>query len=325
MAGLKNVRQRRTDALTRVSWQQFETLLADYYRAQGYTVEHVGTGLSGAESDGGIDLKLRRDGRYVVVQCKHWNAKQVTHNPMHELLGVMLTEGATGAILVTSGEFTRAAWEKAQALPQITLIDGQAAREMLGPLLDEPGSPTVPAPAPSRADQPMARRQHVVPATSAPMAHRLIENAASRLICAAEDRIRYGGRSHRSRRRSSGPLTSLLGAFGAKLLVAAFGLIVMLVCIQVFLSQMHKTVAGIGPQSAQGAQRVAPSQRPMALQVAATPLQRSTEATLAAPPRQVDQIPQMSIGNTMSKTEQEEWKRKNAESMRILEATTPEL
>jgi len=107
--------------------------------------------------------------------------------------------------------------------------------------------------------------------------------------------------------------------------VAAFGLIVMLVCIQVFLSQMHKTVAGIGPQSAQGAQRVAPSHHPMALQVAATPLQRSTEATLAAPPRQVDQIPQMSIGNTMSKTEQEEWKRKNAESMRILEATTPEL
>jgi len=57
----------------------------------------------GSRYDGGIDLKLRRGDEYVVVQCKHWNAKQVPHNDVHQLLGVMLSESATGAIFVTSG------------------------------------------------------------------------------------------------------------------------------------------------------------------------------------------------------------------------------
>jgi len=41
--GLKNVRQRRDDALARVGWDQLELLLAAYCRGQGYAVEHVGT------------------------------------------------------------------------------------------------------------------------------------------------------------------------------------------------------------------------------------------------------------------------------------------
>ena len=77
MNGLKNVRNRRADALTKVGWDQLEVLLADYYRAQGYRVDHCGTGGTHARFDGGIDLKLRKDDAYVLVQCKHWNAKQV--------------------------------------------------------------------------------------------------------------------------------------------------------------------------------------------------------------------------------------------------------
>jgi hypothetical protein len=325
MAGLKNVRQRRTDALTRVSWQQFETLLADYYRAQGYVVEHVGTGLSGGESDGGIDLKLRRDGRYVVVQCKHWNAKQVTHNAMHELLGVMLTEGATDAILVTSGEFTRAALEKAQALTHITLIDGEAARAMLGSLLDALPSTAEPVPIRLHADEPMARRTQVLLASSPPLAHRLVEDAASRLISAAEDRIRYGGRSRRSDRRGAGLLTSMLGALGAKLAIVAIGLILMLVCVQMFLSQMQKTVVSLSRQNVQAVQPAASHPRPSLSQPAAASLQRSSTLTLPSPAQQAAVKPQASIGTTMSKAELEAWQRKNAESMRILESTTPEL
>ncbi len=322
MAGLKNVRQRRTDALTQVSWQQFETLLADYYRAQGYAVEHVGTGLSGGESDGGIDLKLRRDGRYVVVQCKHWNAKQVTHNAMHELLGVMLTEGATDAILVTSGEFTRAALEKSRTLPHITLIDGEAARAMLGPLLN--GLPSTAEPAPIHADEPMARRTQVLLASSAPMAHRLVEDAASRLISAAEDRIRYGSRPRRSGRRGVGLLTSLLGALGAKLAVVTFVLILMLVCVQIFLGQVHKSVVSLSRQNVQTAQRAASHPRPTTPQPPTAP-PRSSALTLPSPAQQAAATPQASISTTMSQAELEAWQRKNAESMRILESTTPEL
>lgn len=88
----KNVRNRHDDSLSRVDWRDFERLLADYYRRQGYQVEHCGTGAGASRFDGGIDLKLFRDDAYLVVQCKHWNARQVTHNAMHELAGIMLTE-----------------------------------------------------------------------------------------------------------------------------------------------------------------------------------------------------------------------------------------
>lgn len=55
-------------------------LLAAWYRSEGYEVEHVGTGATGARFDGGIDRKLRHGEQFIVVQCKHWNAMKVPHN-----------------------------------------------------------------------------------------------------------------------------------------------------------------------------------------------------------------------------------------------------
>lgn len=136
MNGLKNVRQRRDDALARVGWERLETLLAEHYRERGFRVEHVGTAGTGARFDGGIDLKLHREDEYILVQCKHWNAKQVPHNAVHELLGLLVNEGATGAILVSSGEFTRAAIDAATRQGHVELIDGDALRLMLGARLD---------------------------------------------------------------------------------------------------------------------------------------------------------------------------------------------
>lgn len=132
MSRLKNVRTRRDDALSRIGWDEFERVLAAHYRDVGWWVEHVGTGATGARSDGGVDLRLRRDAQVVLVQCKHWNAKQVPHNAVHELLGILVTEGATGAILITSGEFTAAAIAAAGRSDKIRLIDGSGLRDMLG-------------------------------------------------------------------------------------------------------------------------------------------------------------------------------------------------
>lgn len=136
MNGLKNVRQRRDDALARVGWDRLETMLAEHYREQGFRVEHVGTAGTGARFDGGIDLKLHREDEYILVQCKHWKAKQVPHNAVHELLGLLVNEGATGAILVSSGEFTRAAIDAATRQGHVQLIDGDALRLMLGARVD---------------------------------------------------------------------------------------------------------------------------------------------------------------------------------------------
>lgn len=145
--GLKPVRNRRDDALARIDPPGFERLMADYFRRQGYTVEHVGTGGRVSRYDGGIDLKLYRDGEYTVVQCKRENAYQVTHNVMHELLGVMLTERATKAIVINTGEFTNAAWQKAAHEPRVQLVDGNRLREMLA---SEPGLAPKPEPIPPK-------------------------------------------------------------------------------------------------------------------------------------------------------------------------------
>lgn len=130
------LKQNRTpwrDDLSRVSWQNFERLLAEHYREAGYEVEHCGTAGAGTRYDGGVDLVLRRDGETVLVQCKHWNAKQVPHNAVHELLGLCETRAAQRAILVTSGEFTPEAWRAASRSARIQLVDGAELRLMIDP------------------------------------------------------------------------------------------------------------------------------------------------------------------------------------------------
>lgn len=174
---INHVRNRRHDALSRVDWRDFERLLADHYRRQGWRVDHCGTAAGASRFDGGIDIKLFRDDAYVVVQCKHWNARQVTHNAVHELAGITLTERATGAILVTSGEFTRHAIASAAKLGNMQLVDGDALRGMLGYV-----------PEPQSFARPVEDR-----------ASRILAEVGQRVLHATEDRIRSGSRGRPGR------------------------------------------------------------------------------------------------------------------------------
>lgn len=134
--GLKPVRHRWDDAIARMDPLEFERLIGDHYRRQGFRVEHVGTGGAGSRYDGGIDLKLYRDDEYVIVQCKRHTAMQVAHNDVHEFLGIMHTERATGAIFVNSGEYTAAALSKLEGIANFQMIDGHELRAMIGPLAE---------------------------------------------------------------------------------------------------------------------------------------------------------------------------------------------
>jgi len=101
-----------------LSWRDFEHQLAEVYRQKGYEVEETG----GGGADGGIDLKLSRDGRTTIVQCKHWKTWKVNVKPVRELFGVMTAEGADSAIFITSGGYTSDALKFAEGKP-IELID----------------------------------------------------------------------------------------------------------------------------------------------------------------------------------------------------------
>lgn len=111
----------------KLSWWNFESLVAEYYRRKGFKVE----GLGGNGPDGGIDvIAKRQDGEKILIQCKHWKAFKVPVQVIRELYGVMVDRGASGAAVVTSGNFTADAIEFAKSKP-IELIDGASLAKLM--------------------------------------------------------------------------------------------------------------------------------------------------------------------------------------------------
>ena len=299
---LKRVTNRRSDALTRVGWDQLELLLAAYYRSEGYDVEHVGTGATGARTDGGIDLKLRRGEQFIIVQCKHWNAMKVPHNDVHELLGLMVNHGATGAILATSGEFTKVAIEAAQKLGHVQLIDGDELRMMLGPIRE---------PAPEFDSVRMGAADGV----PAGVARRIGE----RLLSAAEDRIRYGA-GGRGRRYTA--TRSLVAVMAIKLLAGIAFLAFMLLMYRVFVDSITRTLMPATP-SASAAKPVAPTPAAplVAASGAADPCREIIDAKSGSYIDHCAQVPAHITTAAQNRKQQ----RRTDEAMHVIADSTPEL
>lgn len=107
------------DALDNMSWQEFEQLVGEAFRLQGYQVTETG----GGGADGGIDLVLRKGGEKYLVQSKQWKSFSVGVPVVRELYGVMAAKGAAGGFVVTSGRFTDEATAFASGR-NVKLIDG---------------------------------------------------------------------------------------------------------------------------------------------------------------------------------------------------------
>ena len=117
---VSNVSQSKSaDALNNMSWREFELLVGEAFRLQGYRVSEKG----GAGPDGGIDLVLSKGSEKFLVQCKQWKAFKVSVTVVRELYGVMAAKGAAGGFVVTSGRFTEDATAFASGR-NIQLIDG---------------------------------------------------------------------------------------------------------------------------------------------------------------------------------------------------------
>jgi len=118
----KQIYERQTGlaSITKLPWREFETLVGEAYRREGYEVQETG----GGGADGGIDLILRRGGEKTVVQCKQWKVLKVGVKPIRELYGVMVAEHAQKAVFVTSGVYTEEARRFAAGKP-LELVDGE--------------------------------------------------------------------------------------------------------------------------------------------------------------------------------------------------------
>ena len=109
-----------------LSWKQFEELVGEIGRRKGYrVVENFGGG-----ADGGVDVRFKKDGKLVLVQCKNWKAQKVNVKVVRELYGVMAAEGAHGGLVVTAGTYTKDALDFAKG-KSIDLIDGQKLEKMV--------------------------------------------------------------------------------------------------------------------------------------------------------------------------------------------------
>ncbi len=116
-----------TDALEKMSWREFEGLVAEAFRQQGYRVVERG----GDGPDGGVDLELHMGSDKYLVQCKQWKSQKVGVAIVRELYGVMAAERAVGAFVVASGAFTEEAKNFAEGRA-IQLFDAKKLRSMIG-------------------------------------------------------------------------------------------------------------------------------------------------------------------------------------------------
>jgi len=114
------------DSLAAGGWRQFEHLVGEAFRRQGYAVDE--TGLGGA--DGSINLILRKGVRRTLAQCKQWKRQQVGVSVVREMAGLLARHQAHAVKIVCIGAYTKDAERFAQGKP-IELIGGGQLLEMI--------------------------------------------------------------------------------------------------------------------------------------------------------------------------------------------------
>jgi restriction system protein len=133
VSAFRSLRKRRQldvqsslDSIRSLSWKQFEELIAEACRRRGYSVRENST----RGADGGTDVHVIMDGRLMLVQCKHWRERKVGVNVVREMLGLVTAHKASGAVIMTTGSFTKEAEAFASGQP-VDLYDGARVLEFV--------------------------------------------------------------------------------------------------------------------------------------------------------------------------------------------------
>ncbi len=111
--------QRDLNTIRALSWAEFERVVGEAYRREGFSIEMTKKG-----ADGGVDLYARRAGETYLVQCKHWKTNRVGVKVVREMRGLVAAKKATGAVIATTGDFTAEARRFAKGQP-VRLLAGK--------------------------------------------------------------------------------------------------------------------------------------------------------------------------------------------------------
>ena len=112
----------QTTNLRSLSAREFEHLVGELLRREGWDVEETGRH---GEPDGNIDLRIRRGEQRRLVQCKRWTSWQLGVDEVRKLAGTLMREGLErgDGVLVTTSGFTPSAITEAAATG-IELVGG---------------------------------------------------------------------------------------------------------------------------------------------------------------------------------------------------------
>jgi hypothetical protein len=215
---------------------------------------------------------------------------------VHQLLGIMHTEGATRAIFINSGEYSRHALLKLQGIPNFEMIDGARLREMMGPQLRD-----IEEPAPSTDDP----YREIILGSRVEKQRRLAEEAADR----PTDRGLTYTKTSRRDQSDSGLVLKIVGAV-----------------IALWVLHYWNKSSDLQSQSRAVVQQ-APTRLPASTNEAASAMQNDVPLAGSRAPTREDEArpPEVLPRQPMTKAELREWQRKADESMEILKETTPEM
>lgn len=90
---------------------EFEREVANLYRKLGYDVL-----LTKSTGDGGIDIKLKKEGVHIGVQCKN-HARPIGPNDVRAFIGVLVSGNFSSGIFVSSNGLTQIALQESKASP----------------------------------------------------------------------------------------------------------------------------------------------------------------------------------------------------------------
>lgn len=163
---------RSSSALEKMNWREFEGLVAETFRQQGYRVVERG----GEGPDGGVDLELYQGADKYLVQCKQWKSSKVGVAIVRELFGLMSTEHAVGGFVVASGEFTQEAKAFAEGR-SIRLVDARKLRVLIAANVVTPVAR--PKSEPHRSAGTTPESSPVCPKCGSPMVQRVAKSGAN--------------------------------------------------------------------------------------------------------------------------------------------------
>jgi restriction system protein len=135
-----------------LSWKEFEELVAEAYRRQGFRVIENGFG-----PDGGVDVKLIKDNQTTLVQCKQWRSKNVGVAVIREMFGILTAESASKVVIICCGGFTRDALSFAENKP-IELIGGTGLLSIVKEIQNN-STPNKETPKPKTSLEPLPQTQ----------------------------------------------------------------------------------------------------------------------------------------------------------------------